>query len=148
MKTSLTVLLLAGVIASTRLASAAEPAGGGFLQKGLYEEEANHDLKAAIEAYQAVVTQFDAQRPATATAIFRLGECYRKQGKTNEAAAFYQRILRDFADQTELARLSRTFASRNRPRTNRQRRTNRRTQRSESRFRPNFAEHRKCAARV
>ena len=105
-------LILAMVICILALATApaAEPAESGLLQKGLYEEEANHDLKAAIEAYQALVTQFDAQRAATATAIFRLGECYRKQGKTNEATAFYQRILRDFADQTELARLSKTFA--------------------------------------
>ncbi|MBI3415627.1 MAG: ankyrin repeat domain-containing protein [Verrucomicrobia bacterium] len=110
MKTPLAILFITTLLTAPRAASAAEPAGGGLLQKGLYEEEANHNLKAAIEAYQALVTQFDAQRAATATAVFRLGECYRKQGKTNEAAAFYQRILRDFADQTELARLSRTFA--------------------------------------
>src|ERR1051326_5603980 len=72
------------------------------LQKGLLEEEANHNLDAAIQAYQSVVNQYDDQRKIAATAVFRLGECYRKQGKTNEAALQYQRVLGDFADQAGL----------------------------------------------
>src|SRR6185295_11814109 len=77
------------------------------LQKGLFEEEANHNLEAAIKAYQAVINATDEQRKLSATAIFRLGECYRKLGRTNEAAAQYQRILREFPDQEQLLKLSR-----------------------------------------
>ncbi len=77
------------------------------LQKGLFEEEANHNLDAAIKAYQSVLAQADEQRRVAATAMFRLAECYRKQGKTNEATAEYGRLLRDYADQTTLATLSR-----------------------------------------
>src|SRR5215472_1866249 len=43
---------------------------------------------------------------STKTAIFRLGECYRKLGRTNEAVAQYQRIVREFSDQQTLATLS------------------------------------------
>ena len=81
-----------------------------LLQKGLLEEEANRNLDAAIQSYQAVVTQTDKDHQFAATAVFRLGECYRKQGKTNEATAQYQRILREFSDQTELVKLSRDYA--------------------------------------
>ncbi len=87
-------------------AGAATNEVSALLQQGLFEEEANQNLDAAIQAYQAVIAQTDKNRQFAATAIFRLGECYRKQGKTNEAAAQYQRILRDFADQTQLAKLS------------------------------------------
>lgn len=79
------------------------------LQKGLFEEEANHDLNAAIQEYQVVITRFDQDRKIAATAIFRLGECYRKQGNTNEANAQFQRIVREFPDQTQLAALSRQY---------------------------------------
>src|SRR5262245_29633272 len=79
----------------------------GALQKALFEEEANHNLPEAIQAYESVVAQIDKDRKLAATAIFRLGECYRKQGKTNEAKAFYDRILHDFADQPTLTALSR-----------------------------------------
>ena len=73
------------------------------LQKGLFEEEANHNLEAAAQAYQAVSARFDQDRKLAATAIFRLGEGYRKQGKTNEATAQYERIVREFSDQPTLA---------------------------------------------
>jgi len=79
------------------------------LQKGLFEEEANHDLNSAIVAYQSAITQFDENRKLAATALFRLGECHRKQGDTNAAKAQYERVLREFADQTQLATLSRSY---------------------------------------
>ncbi len=77
-----------------------------LLQQGLFDEEASHDLNAAITDYQSLAKQFDKDRQVAATAIYRLGECYRKLGQTNEAAAQYQRILRDFSDQTTLTTLS------------------------------------------
>jgi ankyrin repeat protein len=77
------------------------------LQRGLFEEEANQNLGAAILAYQSVAGQFDKDRRLAATAIFRLGECYRKQGNTNDAAVYYERILREFSDQPTLVTLSR-----------------------------------------
>jgi ankyrin repeat protein/N-acetylneuraminic acid mutarotase len=77
------------------------------IQRGLFEEEANQNLGAAIQAYQTVASQFDKDRKLAATAIFRLGECYRKQGNTNDAAVQYERILREFSDQPTLVTLSR-----------------------------------------
>jgi ankyrin repeat protein len=77
------------------------------LRQGLFEEEANRNLDAAISNYQALATQFDQDRQIAATAVFRLGECYRQLGQTNDAVAQYQRILREFSDQQTLATLSR-----------------------------------------
>lgn len=91
------------------LAAGATNDVSSLLQKGLFEEEANHNLDAAISAYQAVVTQMEKDRQFAATAIFRLGECYRKLGRTNEANVQYQRILREFPDQAELAKLSQSY---------------------------------------
>ncbi|MEI8288135.1 MAG: ankyrin repeat domain-containing protein [Verrucomicrobiota bacterium] len=96
------ILLLAALVASAQTNQLAT-----LLQQGLLEEQANRNLDAAIAAYQSLATQFDKDRQLAATAVFRLGECYRAQGKTNEAAVQYQRILRDFPDQSTLATLSR-----------------------------------------
>ncbi len=76
-------------------------------QAALLAEEARRDLDAAIRGYEAVVAQVDAQRALAATAVFRLGECYRKVGRTNDAVAQYQRLLRDFPTEATLTRLSR-----------------------------------------
>jgi ankyrin repeat protein len=86
-------------------AAAADPLGEA-LQKGLFEEEANHNLDAAIKAYQSVIDQTAEQRKFSATAVFRLGECYRKLNKTNEAVTQYQRVLREFPDIATLGSLS------------------------------------------
>jgi ankyrin repeat protein len=104
MKTKLCilVLLLAGAVAPAQTTNLT-----ALLQQGLFEEQANRNLDAAIADYQALARQFDKDRQLAATAVFRLGECYRMQGKTNEAALEYQRIIRDFSDQTTLATLSR-----------------------------------------
>src|SRR3989440_8649371 len=99
-------VMVAGIMA---LAVSARAADGltQTLQHGLYEEEANQNLDAAIKSYQAVIDQSQEQRKVVATALFRLGECYRKLGKTNEASAQYQRIIRDFSEQEQLVKLSR-----------------------------------------
>jgi ankyrin repeat protein len=78
-----------------------------LLQQGLFEEQADRNLDAAISNYQSLATEFDQDRQVGATAIFRLGECYRMQGKTNEAAQEYERIIKDFSDQATLVTLSR-----------------------------------------
>jgi hypothetical protein len=54
-------------------------------QQALFEEEANRNLAAAIEGYEAVVKRLDEQRQLAATAVFRLGECYRNLGQNNDA---------------------------------------------------------------
>src|ERR1041385_7305292 len=99
--------ILALMLALATAARAATNDLTSLLQQGLFEEEANRDLNAAIANYQSLATAFDKDRQLAATAIFRLGECYRKLGKTNEATAQYQRILKEFADQPTLVTLSR-----------------------------------------
>src|SRR5216110_376357 len=110
MKTKSIVLLAVLLAGSAHVVSAADNLSEA-LQKGLLEEEANHNLDAAIQAYQSVINQFDDQRKIAATAVFRLGECYRKQGKTNEAVLQYQRVGREFADQDTLVKLCAQYLS-------------------------------------
>jgi ankyrin repeat protein len=104
MKFIMTVFVL---LAASGLAAAATNDLPALLQRGLFEEEANHQLDAAIVNYKEAIEHFDHERQLAATAIFRLGECYRKLGRTNEAAVQYQRIAREFDGQKELVTLSR-----------------------------------------
>jgi ankyrin repeat protein len=79
-----------------------------LLQKGLFEEEVNRNFEAAAAEYRAAASQFDRQRNYGATAIFRLAECQRKLGRTNEAQILYRRITREFPDLTNLVQISQT----------------------------------------
>ena len=92
-------------------APAVQPLESAAVPTGILEEDLNLDLNAAIQSYQSLVSQFDAQRPLAANAIFRMAECYRRLGRMEEARSQYARILREFADQAPLVRLSRKYAA-------------------------------------
>ncbi len=101
-KLCIAIMMLLGALAPAQTNNL-----NSLLEQGLLEEQANRNLDAAITDYKELATEFDNDRQLAATAVFRLGECYRTQGKTNEAAVEYHRVLRDFSDQTTLAILSR-----------------------------------------
>ncbi len=77
------------------------------LLKAIVEEEVNQKLDKAIEAYTKILAQYDQDRQVAATALFHLADCSRKLGQKEQAIAAYQRVLRDFADQKQLADASR-----------------------------------------
>ena len=77
----------------------------GRIPKGLIEEAPTATWTPPSKVPVGAQT-LDEQRKLAATTIFRLGECYRKLGKTNEATAQYQRVVREFSDQDVLAKLS------------------------------------------
>lgn len=79
----------------------------GLFQKGLLEEETSLDLDGAIGHYEEVLARWDKDRPTAASAAFRLGECYRRQGETNQAIHYYQRVVAEFPGQPDLVQLSR-----------------------------------------
>jgi tetratricopeptide (TPR) repeat protein len=81
------------------------------LRKGVVEEESKRNLSAAIQDYQTVLAQFDEVRQTAATALFRMAECYRKNGNAPQAIAAYQRVVREFGDQGQLAKQSRAVLS-------------------------------------
>ena len=102
MKTTILAILLTVTSAFAQQATPIEKK----LQQALFAEEGTRDLDAAIEAYHAVIKDYDSQRKFAATAIFRLAECHRKKGQEEEAVAAYQRLLREFPDETTLCRLA------------------------------------------
>jgi hypothetical protein len=105
MKTNLAFAIL--MIGTT--VAAAQDRMAENLRKGVVEEESKHNLNAAIQDYQAVLSQFDEARQTAATALFRMAESYRKQGKDDQAMAAYKRVAQEFADQGKLAEQSRSI---------------------------------------
>lgn len=98
-----TALLL--ISPGTRGAEAAKNPEELF-QRALFAEEGRRDLTNAIRDYEEVVRRLDEQRRLAATALFRLGECYRKLGRANDAAAQFERVLREYSSEDALATLA------------------------------------------
>jgi len=102
-----TVLMVAMLVTAAAAPAFAQERLADQLRKGIVEEEAGQNLDKAIQAYQAVVARYDQDRKTAATAVFRLAECYRKAGKREQAIAAYQRVVREFADQSAIVEPSR-----------------------------------------
>ena len=77
-----------------------------LLQSGLYKEDVNGDLEAAIAIYERVLRDFPQERPVAAKALLHIGLCYEKLGK-QEAKKAYQRLIKEFADQSEPVQIAR-----------------------------------------
>ena len=73
-----------------------------LLQRAMQKENVDGDLKAAIEEYRKVLARRDTSRAVAAKALFQIGQCYEKLGNV-EARKSYEQLVRDYADQTDLA---------------------------------------------
>lgn len=76
-----------------------------MLNKAIYQEEVNGDLQKAIEMYEMVVKDFPYERNVVAKAMYRNAFANEKLGHET-AKDLYQKIISNYADQTEMVNLS------------------------------------------
>jgi hypothetical protein len=97
---ALLIVTLAAVGAFT--AQAATDSPSELLEKGIYNEETKGDIDSAITIYQQLIAESDVNRSLAAEAQFRLGQCYLKKGRTVDANAALEKLIRDFPNEKEL----------------------------------------------
>jgi len=93
-------LLAVGLLAS---AAPAKPASV-LLQEGLYAEEIEGDLDAAIKIYEQVIAEAEKVQRTAAHATYRIGMCYLKKGRKDKAAEYFRKMISDFPGQRAFAR--------------------------------------------
>jgi len=92
----LTCLSIASLSLPATAATAAE-----LLEKAIYTEETVGNLEEAIEIYEKVLTESKKSINASAQAQYRIGTCYAKQGKAEEAAAAFQAVVDNYPGATD-----------------------------------------------
>lgn len=97
---ALSMILIAAI-------TAAAENGHALLEQALVKERIGGDLPGAIKLYQQILQNHAANRKLAATALLQLARCYEKQGST-EARKTYDRLVREYADQTETVAEART----------------------------------------
>jgi ankyrin repeat protein len=100
-------VVVAGLVAVAAVVTKAEDVVQERFRKAMVAEEADQDLAAAVRGYESVLEGAETPLRLAATALYRLGECHRKLGQTNEASAAFERLAREFVGQTNLVRLAR-----------------------------------------
>src|SRR5512144_969837 len=106
MKTSrksgfLAVWLLAGLLAVSTAAQKDDQAEV-LIQAAHQKQLVEGQLEQAIQLYKRIVQEHTGNRTVAAQALLEMGQCYEKLGNT-EARKAYESLLRDYADQNELA---------------------------------------------
>jgi Tol biopolymer transport system component len=96
--------VITAVLAFALVAAASAHAQGTaeeLYQAGLYQEEVQGDLARAISIYGRIVGEYPNNRPVAAMALMHIGLCHEKLG-SRDARRAYERLVRDYADQTEI----------------------------------------------
>jgi Tol biopolymer transport system component len=74
--------------------------GNDLFQQALVKERTDGNVPAAIALYQTIVRKHGSDRALVARALVQMGQCYEKLGR-GEAITAYERVVREFGDQTE-----------------------------------------------
>ncbi len=80
--------------------------GNELFQQALVKERTEGNMSAAIALYQTIVEKHGSDRALAAKALVQMGQVYEKLGRPDSRTA-YERVVREFADQTESAAAAR-----------------------------------------
>ncbi len=96
--TTIVFLLAVGILGSVAFAKSSST----LLQEGLYAEEVDGDLDAAIKIYEKIIADGSAQRSHIAQAMYRQGMCYLKKQNETQAKKVFARLVENYSDQTKI----------------------------------------------
>jgi hypothetical protein len=89
-------MLAAVIIGSVLTTATAAESLSVLLQKGIFAEETEGNLDAAIKIYQQITAEAATNRSVAAQAQYRLGVCYQKKGSKQQAAAALRQLITAF----------------------------------------------------
>jgi tetratricopeptide (TPR) repeat protein len=75
---------------------------GTLLQEGLYAEQVDGDLDAAIKIYEKIIEDSSTQRSHIAQASHRQGMCYLKKQNEPKAKEVFGKLVANYSNQTKV----------------------------------------------
>ncbi len=97
------ILLTAAMIAGGMTRAAQAESASVLLEKGIYQEETVGNLQSAMDIYQQIIADQQANRPFVAQAYYRLGMCYLKKNEKTKAAEMFLKLLKDYPEAVPFA---------------------------------------------
>ncbi len=102
-------VLAVAIVGSVWTTAPAAESPSVLLQRGIFAEETERNLDAAIKIYQQITAEAAANRTVVAQAHFRLGVCYQKKGNQEQAISVLNGLLRQFPDEAEVGQKARAL---------------------------------------
>ena len=94
------ITIIFALVAALLIVGAAAKQASGLLQEGLYAEEVEGNLDAAIAIYGRIISDSSAGRSDVAQALYRQGMCYLKKQQEQQAKIVFSKLVTDYSDQT------------------------------------------------
>ena len=98
----LAVTTVAGLLAAPFAIAQKDEQAEVLMQAAHHKQLVEGQLEEAIQLYRRIVQEHAGSRAVAAKALLEMGRCYEKLGNT-EATKAYERLLRDYGDQSEAA---------------------------------------------
>ncbi len=99
---NITIIILLAVGLFTCMGHAQTKSASTLLQEGLYAEEVDGNVDAAIKIYQQIIDDKAAQKSHVAQAMYRQGMCYLKKQDEQKAQEVFAKLVADYSDQTNI----------------------------------------------
>jgi len=80
-----------------------------LLEKGIYTEQNKGDLDGALQIYRGIIAEAKGAQALAAQARYHVGVCLYKKRSFAEAAAAFEKLVRDYPDQKELVALANQY---------------------------------------
>jgi tetratricopeptide (TPR) repeat protein len=93
------MLFVLAAVAMVTVSAARGESPALLLEKGVFAEETKGDIDAAITIYKQIVDDANAKGKYVAQALSRLGGCYVRRKKTDEAIVAFRALVKHFPDQ-------------------------------------------------
>lgn len=101
------LMLTAVIIGSVLTTATAAESFSVLLQKGIFAEETEGNLDAAIKIYQQITAEAATNLSVVAQAQYRLGVCYQKKGNKEQAISTLNDLLKQFPAEAALGQKAR-----------------------------------------
>jgi tetratricopeptide (TPR) repeat protein len=103
--------IAAAVLIATVLSfpAAAAESPSVLLQKGIYAEETEGNVDAAIKIYEQIAAESAANRPVVTQAQYRLAVCYQKKGNKEQAIKVLNDLVQQFPSDAAVVQKARTM---------------------------------------
>lgn len=100
-KLKIVTIIFLFVLSSYSTVAAAKPASV-MLREGLYAEEVEGDVDAALKIYEQIIQDSSASKNHVAQALYRQGMCYLKKKNDSQAREVFGKLVAEYGDQADI----------------------------------------------
>jgi tetratricopeptide (TPR) repeat protein len=95
------IITLSALVLFSAVTLVAAQNGEALRQQGLVQLDRG-DIQGAIQTFNRILNEYSSDRKLVAQTILQLGDCFQSLNQPNRARAYYEQVIAQYTDQTEV----------------------------------------------